>query len=106
VPELAQRNSATSVGCYFWLTEVNRTSVGSQNLTNFHKLPSKPTEVKYPTEMSVILVVTWLKSKIWMIFFLTEEIDGLVEEFPTDKAPGPDGFNDVFTKIILVDYKK
>jgi hypothetical protein len=38
--------------------------------------------------------------------FLTEEIDGLVEEFSTDKAPGPDGFNNVFTKIILVDYKK
>lgn len=30
--------------------------------------------------------------------FTTEEVDGIVKRIPTDKAPGPDGFNGLFLK--------
>jgi hypothetical protein len=30
--------------------------------------------------------------------FSTEEIDGIVKNMPSDKSPGPDGFNGVFLK--------
>ena len=28
--------------------------------------------------------------------FTMEEIDQVIKEFPTNRAPGPDGFNDIF----------
>ena len=30
--------------------------------------------------------------------FLDEEINNVVKDLPTDKSPGPDGFNDEFLK--------
>ena len=30
--------------------------------------------------------------------FSTEEIDRIVKDMPSDKAPGPDGFNGLFLK--------
>jgi hypothetical protein len=30
--------------------------------------------------------------------FSTAEIDGIVKNMPSDKSPGPDGFNGVFLK--------
>ena len=37
--------------------------------------------------------------------FTQEEIDLLIKTIPTDKAPGPDGFNGLFIKKMLADNK-
>jgi hypothetical protein len=38
--------------------------------------------------------------------FTMEEIEAVVKEMPTDRAPGPDGFNGLFMKKMMGDYKR
>jgi hypothetical protein len=54
--EIQYLPSAASFGSWK-LTKFPLAHVGSRKMTNFHELPSKPTEVKYPTEVSMIPVV-------------------------------------------------
>jgi hypothetical protein len=37
--------------------------------------------------------------------FEISEIDNLLRKIPADKAPGPDGFNGLFMKKMLVNYQ-
>lgn len=38
--------------------------------------------------------------------FCTNEIDTIVKHMPSNKAPGPDGFNGLFLKKMLAAYQR
>ena len=38
--------------------------------------------------------------------FGIEDIDSIIKQMPTDKAPGPDGFNGFFSKKLLGDSQR